>query len=730
MVIRIPIHLQSTAAAALAAVTIAAAPSSARADAEPGDLDASFGRDGIVRTNFSSRSDPGFRDAALDVAAGGGLLAAAGRSGAGGGNFALALYEPDGSPKSVFGGDGKVVTGFGGNDQANAVAITPGRGLIAAGRTNPDFHPSNDVGGPAGVVGSSFAVSRYFITGDLNSSFGGDGKVTTAFDEGAEAHAVALQDDGKIVVAGATLQGGGADTEFALARYNPDGSLDTTFDGDGKVVTGFGGGDYATSIAIQEDGKIVVAGITVLGDSDFALARYNPDGSLDPTFDGDGKVSTDFSSSRFDTGRAVAIDRRGRIVVAGDSAGDLAFARYKPDGSLDQSFIGDGKVITDSGVARSLAIDDAGRIVAAGSDGGNFLVVRLLPSGHADLSFGHEGRATTAGSDEAGARGLAIDPDGRIVVAGSTAGEGDFRLARYHAEPVDDTAPETDIDAGPAATGNDPRPTFRFSSSEPRSSFTCSLDGVPFAACGSPLTPPPLDDGAHTFRVRATDRAGNTDPSPAVRSFTVDTVAPETTIDSGPASATSDPLPSFAFSSSEPGSSFACSADGTDFVQCESPYRDRVAADGPRTFFVRAEDPAGNRDPTPARRRFTVDTTPPKIVIKGKGLRLRHRHIIVRLRCRSSEASPPCVGHVILGTARPLRFRGRRQSVRLAGRHYSLGAGERRRVRLTLPKRKASLLRAKRKARRLRATARVHDAVGNRGAARRRLRLGLRAAGQ
>jgi uncharacterized delta-60 repeat protein len=189
--------------------------------------------------------------------------------------------------------------------------------------------------------------------GALDLTFGGDGKVTTAIGLSHDyASSMAIQADGKIVLAGASKNGSYVD--FALARYNADGSLDTSFDGDGKLTTPIGSSDDDVyCVAIQADGKIVAAGYSYNGSNNiFALARYNPDGRLDTSFDGDGKLTTPIGSSS-GYARSVAIQADGKIVAAGyawnGTYDDFAIARYNADGSLDTSFDGDGILTTDIG---------------------------------------------------------------------------------------------------------------------------------------------------------------------------------------------------------------------------------------------------------------------------------------------------------------------------------------------------------------------------------------------
>ncbi len=212
----------------------------------------------------------------------------------------------------------------------------------------------------------------------FNPAFDVDGKVTTAILSGEDtAYAVAIQPDGKTVAAGVSHNGSNLD--FALVRYNLDGSLDTTFDGDGKLTTAIlSGHDVARAIAIQADGKIVVAGYSANGSNyDFALARYNADGSLGTSFDSDGKVTTAIFSGD-DHARAIAIQSDGKIVVAGDTYNgsdyDFALVRYNTDGSLDTSFDSDG--IATTGI---LSSDD--RALAMALPGPPYPAATILPSG-------------------------------------------------------------------------------------------------------------------------------------------------------------------------------------------------------------------------------------------------------------------------------------------------------------------------------------------------------------
>jgi uncharacterized delta-60 repeat protein len=306
-----------------------------------------------------------------------------------------------------------------------------------------------------GTAAQRFALARYKPNGRLDRSFSNDGTVTTQVSVSrnhlSAAYAGAIDSRGRIVAAGFALAKLAQD-RIALARYKPNGHLDRSFGDHGEVRTGI----YmdAQAIAIDPEGRIVVAGG---GPGDcFALARYRPNGELDPSFGGDGTITTTFSDY-VDGAYSMAIDSRGRIVAAGlteplSGPQDVALARYESDGTLDPSFGSGGKVVTDFGgedQANSIAIDSQDRIVAAvysppqGAGRhflGNFAVARYSANGSLDGSFGNGGEVATDFDDPSVAHDVAIDSRGRILAAGRTArpshgrpspGDRRFAVARY-----------------------------------------------------------------------------------------------------------------------------------------------------------------------------------------------------------------------------------------------------------------------------------------------------------
>lgn len=289
----------------------------------------------------------------------------------------------------------------------------------------------------------------------LDSTFGTGGRVVTRFfGRGDDAHALALQSDGKIVAAGSAVNDATLG-DFGVARYNPDGSLDTSFNGTGKVTTVFGAStDEAYAVAIQTDGKIVAAGRAYNGSSfDSALVRYNANGSLDTSFDMDGKVIVDFGLSDYATAMAIQ-PNDGKIVIAGLSQNnsfvlDFAVARLLSDGSLDTSFGSGGKVTTDffgfNDWINSVALQPDHKIVVggyaetafAGDDRNHdYALARYNSDGTPDTSFDSDGKMTTDffgwGDD---VHSLAIQTDGKIIAGGIghfNSSDYGFALTRYN----------------------------------------------------------------------------------------------------------------------------------------------------------------------------------------------------------------------------------------------------------------------------------------------------------
>jgi uncharacterized delta-60 repeat protein len=335
----------------------------------------------------------------------------------------------DGILDPTFGNNGTRTTELGGYAEGRALAIQADGKLLVAGYA-------------AGVDDDDFTLVRYLSDGTLDLSFDSDGSVTTdlgAYDYG---YALTIQDDGKILIAGYS---GSDNIDFALVRYSSDGALDVSFDSDGIVTTDLGSDDYARAVGVQSDGKIIVAGYSGSDNLDFALVRYNSNGTLDTSFDSDGIVTSDFGGE--DNGRAVAIQADGKLLVAGYAAGvnndDFAVVRYNSDGTPDLSFDNDGQTSTDLGgndEGHALALQSDGKIVVAGStsSGSDFAVVRYNSDGTLDTNFDSDGKTTVnlGGNDYGYA--MALQSDERIVVAGSSGS--DFALARYHNNGTLDTS--------------------------------------------------------------------------------------------------------------------------------------------------------------------------------------------------------------------------------------------------------------------------------------------------
>jgi uncharacterized delta-60 repeat protein len=295
---------------------------------------------------------------------------------------------------------------------------------------------------------TSFALLRYNMDGSLDTTFGNDGIVTTNVGpDDDQAYRIALQSDGRIVAAGRkgiffypTDQRKG---NVALARYNPDGSLDPAFGNGGIVTNDFGQGleSYALALIIQPDGRIVIAGESAY---EFLVARYQSNGLPDTTFGNDGFALGHFSSN-WDGAQDAVLQSDGKILLVGwaevNSPFDsFALARYNSNGSFDQSFGNGGKVlISDQGALNAVALQGDGKVIALGSSNyttSPLLLLRFNSNGSVDATFGNGGTVTLSFNGGFAAGHVVFQADGKILAAGSTSDapyyqNGDFVLARF-----------------------------------------------------------------------------------------------------------------------------------------------------------------------------------------------------------------------------------------------------------------------------------------------------------
>ncbi|MCC6140143.1 MAG: DUF4347 domain-containing protein [Nitrospira sp.] len=385
--------------------------------------------DGIVLTPVSAVRDVGN---GLVVLSDGKLLV----SGFAGTDMTLARYHSNGTLDSSFGTGGTVVTSLtSGNDVGNMVAVQADGKILVAGTAGPDA-----------------ALVRYNANGTLDTTFGGgDGIIVADWGSNGDiGYSVAVQADGKIIMSGNTS--GGNNDNIVVMRFLSDGTPDTSFDGDGTLITSITSGrDWAYSLVIQSDGKLLVGGVANAGASgEYAMLRYNTDGSLDTSFGGgDGIVTTDLGLGAYEMGYSIAVQPDGKIVLAGLGT-SIGVVRYNTDGSLDASFGGgDGIVIqafggstgVDTGVV--MVQPDGKIVVAAGGSynatGGSFGAIRFNADGTLDTSFGTNGIVTTA-MNSVGTKtavwGASLQADGKIVAVGasSNGSNDDITLVRYTAD--------------------------------------------------------------------------------------------------------------------------------------------------------------------------------------------------------------------------------------------------------------------------------------------------------
>jgi uncharacterized delta-60 repeat protein len=415
------------------------------ASAAPGTLDASFGPGGALRSNFGGTYDWAYATA---IQPDGRILAAGVSDARGTYDFALARYTSAHDLDPTFGQGGVVLTDFGHSyDWAYAVALQPDGKIVVAGVS--DASGSKDFAlarfGPNGALDRSFGHDG-LVTEQLRF-------LTTDI-----IHGLVIQPDGRIVVAGVTFEDVltlRPHGDFMVARYNSDGTDDLSFGIGGVTTTDFSDGSYDEphAVVLQPDGRIVLAGYTnsgggpgvLFGADQLALARYMPNGLLDSSFGQDGKVVFD-GGSLDERILALALAPDGSLLaggyVNGEKRGDLLLARLRPDGSLDGGFgnSGLGFSVDDLGTyserISSLVLQPDGRIVAGGqtavANNSDFAVFRYDSNGVFDPTFGRGGVASfDFGGREDRVHAVALQSDGKIVAVGQS--EADFAVVRFNA---------------------------------------------------------------------------------------------------------------------------------------------------------------------------------------------------------------------------------------------------------------------------------------------------------
>jgi uncharacterized delta-60 repeat protein len=399
-----------------------------------GSLDTTFGGDGIVTIDFDGDHD---RISKVLVQPDGNIVAGGYAAIDGDFDFAVARLFPNGSLDTDFGGDGQATVPFGGSDIAVDMALQTNGKIVLAGWTS-------------GQIDTDWAVARLNFNGTRDNGWGGDGKVTVGWgDLNDHVDAVAIAPDGKIVVTGQV----GTSEDGRIARFTSTGALDSSFDGDGKV---YNSEASCTDVAVQPNGKIVTLGWheSPGGDQKFGLHRWNANGALDTSFEGDGAAYIDFGAD--DRGHSIVIQADGRILAAGTTESNgfrTALARLWPDGQLDAGGMQAAALDNLAFPAASheytygLVAQTDGRLLVAATvmnsaeTSGDFALTRLLPNGGLDTAYGVAGQATLDLQSIDVARAIALQPDGKSVVGGYTGTTNpQFLVARFGTDGVLDAS--------------------------------------------------------------------------------------------------------------------------------------------------------------------------------------------------------------------------------------------------------------------------------------------------
>ena len=324
---------------------------------------------------------------------------------------------------ATFAGNGKKRINFGGTDEARAVLVQPNGRIVIAG---------------GGTANTAFCVARLRTNGNLDTTFGTRGKRVVRFGGETEPlFGATLQPDGKVVLVG------DSDFRVAVARLNPNGSLDNTFSGDGRFTFSWGPISRATAALALPNGKLLVAGFSGPEGGNMQVARLTAGGALDTTFGTLGKAAVDFGGDDFCS--AMARHANGRILLAGRSttAGAIV-ARLRSNGVLDPDFGGgDGRVIVGTGSLSAVIVQPDRKILVAGNalGSGMMTVTRLMTNGTPDTTFDGDGTATVDfGTLADGCNDALLQPDGKIVLVGFTqAVDSPLAVARLNANGSPDT---------------------------------------------------------------------------------------------------------------------------------------------------------------------------------------------------------------------------------------------------------------------------------------------------
>ncbi|MCG3113844.1 MAG: CHRD domain-containing protein [Candidatus Manganitrophus sp. SB1] len=427
---------------------------------KPATIDPTFDSDGIVSTPLGSSSSITGLAVQTD-----GKIIAVGQSNLSGSHFTLVRYNPDGSPDTTFGtnNDGIVTTTIGASSIARNVALqTDGKIVVGGDSAN------------------QFALARYNSDGTRDSTFGNDGIVTTTIGSSSFGLDLVIQADGKIILAGQTNPVGGGAVTFALARFNTNGSPDTTFDTDGIVTAPAG---EVRAVALQADGKIIVAGRSA---NHFTLVRYNANGTLDTTFDTDGIVTTIIGTTNSII-LDLIIQPNGKIVALGQSNSGgvttVALTRYNENGSLDNTFSTDGIVTTAIAVStlsyQAVALQADGKILA----GGNLSLARFNIDGTLDNTFDTDGiLAITIGTGIL-AFDMDLQADGKVIVGGQLSSH--FTLGRFQTAAPSvllraNLTGDQEIQTTPVTTSATGSATFIISPGQTEITYTLSVSDLGF----------------------------------------------------------------------------------------------------------------------------------------------------------------------------------------------------------------------------------------------------------